>query len=113
MKRLNNIILALCLFVAPLAFTGCATTPKTQEAIVFNSFQSTWAVAYSTYQAYCELAVQGKVSAEDQRDIDAAWNRFRNVFSFALRSSSNNWNATSPDEVERIKDDLIILIRSL
>ena len=112
MKKLSNIILAVCLLFSP-AITGCVTTPKTHEAIVFNSFQSTWAIAHSTYQAYCELVVQGKVSAADQRDIDAAWNKFRSVFSFALRSASNNWSAASPSEVERIKDDLLILIRSL
>jgi hypothetical protein len=111
MKAIANIILAVSL----LWFTGgCQTTkPQTQEAVVFNSFASTWAIALAAYDGYSELAVQGKVSAEDQRDIDRAWNRFRETFKFALRTSQNNWQATSPDEVTRLKDDLIILIRSL
>ena len=111
---MKTLLLALCLALA--SFTpGCVTTgaPPTKEAVVFRSFQSTWAIAHSAYQAYCELVVQGKVKAGDERDIDAAWNKFRSVFRVALVAASADWSAQTPGSVEALKDDLIILIRSL
>ena len=105
----------LALFIV-IGIHGCATTnstPPTKEAVVFQSFQSTWAIAHSAYQAFAELDVQGKVAKGDAQDIDEAWNKFRSVFRVALVAASADWSAQTPGSVEALKDDLITLIRSL
>lgn len=110
----SGLVALLAVFIT-IGVAGCVTTgaPPTKEAVVFQSFQSTWAVAHSAYQAFAELDVQGKVAKRDAADIDAAWNKFRSVFRVALVAASADWSAQTPGSVEALKDDLIILIRSL
>lgn len=113
-EKLLTLILIAVLSVGVFSMSGCATTgEQTREAVVFNSFASTWAVAHEAYKGYAELAVQGKVSTADQNEIDAAWNKFRAAFKFSFAAASRDWNASSPDELNKLRDDLIIIIRAL
>ena len=115
MKRLfYSGLLAFALITGFAVFTGCQTAPApTAEAVKFNSLKSTWIVALNTYDAYCELAVQREVSAPDQATINKAWNDFREGFTVALKLADNDWTAPTPDDLERLKNDLIIFIRAL
>jgi hypothetical protein len=110
-KLLASIIIAVALLTTP----GCTTTgtKPTAEAVVFYTFADTWAVAKAAYQGYAELAVQGKVSAADQVDIDKQWNLFRSTFKSALIVANNNWSAVTPEDARKISNDLLTLIRSL
>lgn len=92
---------------------GCQTTPATPEAVKFNSLRATWVMTLAAYDAYCELAVQGKVSAKDQAEVNKAWNTFRRSFSIALKVAQNDWTQPTPDDLEQAKDTLILFIRSL
>lgn len=110
---MKTLIAALLLAVMPMSFVGCATTTKTKEAVVFDSFKSTYNAAYTAYTSYLELVVRGKVSRDQEVRADAAWNHFRAGFSVAFRAASQDWNAAAPDQVKALADKLITIIRAL
>lgn len=114
---MKTIFLICALLASPLAFTGCSIlAPKsnvTWEASVYLSFADTWAVTSAAYDTYCEQAVLGKVSAEDQADIDEAWNKFRSAFRVAFIAASRDWSKFAPEDVKKLSEDLTTLIRSL
>jgi hypothetical protein len=117
MKLMKQIMVALlCGFtlVAPVIFTiGCQTSaPPTSEAIKFYAFQDTWTTAHAAYQGWCERVVQGQVSAADEREVDELWNKFRAAFKMALIASRQDWTAAAPDDLVKLKNDLIIIIRA-
>lgn len=114
MKKLTSLFAAFVLaitFLAPVAFTGCGTT--THEAVVFHTFQDTWAAAHAAYGGFCERVVQGKVSKEDEAKADAAWNRFREGFRVALKASSVNWSAATPAGIQQLANELLAIIRKI
>jgi hypothetical protein len=112
---MKEILISIIAAVALLTAPGCTTTATkpTHEAIIFYTFADTWAVSKAAYAGYCELAVQGKVSASDQVDIDRQWNTFRSTFKSALTVANNNWSAATPEDARKIANDLLTLIRSL
>lgn len=111
--KLTTLLLAgLLSFGAMTAVTGC-TTPQTREAIVFNSFRDAWTVAHSAYQAHCENVVRGKVSAEKEAKVDAAWNKFRLVFKASLAVAHQDWSKPAPATLDAAEQQLLILIRTL
>lgn len=115
MKPIKSLLLALaltCAVVAPVTFTGCAVT-RTTEAVVFDSFKTTYNASYSAYTSWLELVVKGKVSKADEARVDKAWNDFRDAFSIAFQTASQNWSAATPEQVQRLADNLITLIRKL
>ncbi len=114
MKTLRNLTLALLLCLSPVAvtvtFTGCA--PQTQEAKSFNSFRDTWTVTHTAYQAYCERVAQGKVTAEQERVADLAWNEFRARFRAALVTASANWSAPAPTAIKTLATTTTATLKS-
>lgn len=109
---MKTLLLILALALAPLSFTGCVT-PRTTEAVVFDSFRTTYNAAYSAYTGYLELVVAGKVSKIQEEKVDNAWNNFRAGFSIALQAASNDWNTASPEQVRLLANRLLQLIRTI
>lgn len=95
--------------------SGCvpSNTKQTPQAIVFYSFRTTWDGALQSYTAAQKLSLQGKIKDADMRDIDDAWNKFRASFRIAFVAASRNWSATTPQDVTKLRDDLLTLIASL
>lgn len=112
MKTIRILIASILLAVTPVMFTGCATT-RTHEAVVYDSFKSTYNAAYSAYTAWLTIVVKGQASKEKELKVDAAWNEFRASFSLAFQGAALDWNAASPEQVQLLADKLIILIHSL
>ena len=113
MKYFTLLLLSLALLATPAVFTGCGTTPQTTEARVFNSFRTTYNTARSAYEGYLVLVVQGKVSKADERRADESWNTFRASFELALSAASSNWNAQTPEHLQKLANDFILLISKL
>lgn len=105
-------LLAIC---AVANFTGCQSpaAKPTREAVVYYTFADTWTVTHNAYKAHCERVVQGKVSPKDEAEIDAAWNKFRASFKLAFQAASQDWNAATNEDVRRISDELLELLRIL
>lgn len=109
-------LLSLALIAIALIFTqpGCGT-PKnaTHEAIVFNSFKTTYNTTRSAYEGYLVLVVQRKVSEEDEVKIDKAWNDYRAAFKLAFIAASQNWEAATPYQVQQLSSEFIKLVSRL
>jgi len=98
-----------------LAFApGCSLfsgkSPVTWEASRYLSFRDCWTVTLAIYDAHMDRRYAGKVTAEDARDIDAAWNTFRAAYSLALASAAGNELAFTPDNVKTLANDVLTLI---
>jgi len=76
MKYIAALLIAVFCVIAPVSFTGCKSTPTTQ-AVVFNTFKSTWTVTKQAYSTWTERVVAGKVTPEAEAKADAAWNKDR------------------------------------
>lgn len=119
MKTIRNPLLWLTLGALLLCglsvFNGCATnqTRPTPQAIVFYSFRSTWDGALQSYTAAQKLSLQGKIKSADMADIDQAWNKFRASFRIAFVAASRDWKSAAPQDVLKLRDDLLTLIASL
>ncbi len=115
MKKLIT-FLALCALLISVpscsVLNGTGKRP-TWQATVYLSFADTWAVTSAAYDGYCELAVQGKVNAKDQAEIDALWNKFRASFSVSFKAASRDWSKVTPEDVRFLSNELITLIRIL
>lgn len=109
--------LLLSVFVAAslLSFSGCVTTDANRPAaaVAYTSLETTWRAALAIYREYADLAARGLVKPEDQRDIDKAWNNFRDALRVAVVASSRGFSAATPSDVEILKNDLVVLIKSL
>ena len=111
MKILSLICISAFLACSTITFTGCATT--TREAVVYNTFKSTWIVSKTAYASWCERVVQGKVSADAEVEADNAWNKFRSVFSSSFKLANLNWNAPTDDQLVLAQNELLNLLRKL
>lgn len=117
MKPIRVTILAImatwALFFTMPVIQGCATATRTHEAVVYDSFKSTYSAAKTAYMGYLELVVKGQVTKENEAAADRAWNDFRTAFSLAFQAASSDWNAATPEGVQALADQLINLIRTL
>lgn len=107
-----KLLVVLC---AALAFTpGCSTfsgkSPVTWEASRFLSFRDVYDVAYRAYLAHNVRVLDGKVSAKDDAEIDAAWNAFRAAYIVALNQASGDANKFTPDNVRKLANDVLDMI---
>ena len=116
MKTKATILLVLCALLAFVPACGTISgNPKrpSWQASVYLSFADTWAVTSAAYDGYCELVVRGKVSKQDEQEIDAAWNKFREVFRISFVAASRDWKQFTPEDVRALSQQLIELIRIL
>jgi len=100
-------------FIVPVFVTGCATPERTHEAVINDTFHTTYRAAKEAYLAYCDLVIQNKVSKEKEARADAAWNDFRDKFSAAFKLASNDWNALTPDQVRLFTVQFIAFLKTL
>jgi len=112
MRTLKLLMVSVLLVAAPASFTGCVG-PRTTEAVVFDSFKTTYNAAYSAYTGWLELVVTGRASKADEARVDAAWNEFRAGFSLSFQAASNDWSAATPEKIQLLSEQLIRLIHSL
>lgn len=98
-----------------LPFCGCQSTgpTPTKEAIIFYSFKTTWDTAYEGYKQAQKLDLQGKLKEGKIEEVNVKWNAFRASFRLAFVAASKNWDAATPADVLKLRDDLLTLIRSL
>lgn len=97
-----------------MATPGCSIlAPKSQvtwEASRFLSFRDVYDVAYRSYLAHNVRVLDGKVSAKDDADVDAAWNAFRAAHIIALNQAGGDDNKFTPDNVRKLANDVLDLI---
>lgn len=114
--KLRILIAALlaCVTVM-LPMCGCKSTgpTPTKEAIVFYSFKATWDTAYEAYKQTQKLDLQGKLKPGKIEEVNAKWVAFNASFRLAFIAASKNWDAATPADVLKLRDDLLNLIRSL
>lgn len=104
-----------CLFVgfSPIIVgtSGCKS-PQTTQAVVFNTFKTSWTVSKTAYDAWCERVVLGKVTTPREAQVDAAWNKYRLVFKTSFNLATANWSAPTPASLLAAQDELINVIRA-
>lgn len=112
MKHKPAILLALCALL--IGAPGCSVlAPRsdiTWEGQKFLTFQDVWTVTLAAYDRHMDYRVAGKVSADDARDVDTAWNVFRVGFRAALARAQGGVVDFAPDEVKKLANDVLTLI---
>jgi len=107
------ILLFGCLSIGGGAMvTGCALT-RTHEAIVYDSYRTTYNQVRNAYKLFDKAYLAGKVSAVNKQRADAAWNQFREVFKASFIASASNWSAPVTPEVKTFADNMINIVGSI
>ena len=110
---MRHLLLILLLALSAPVFTGCVGPngeKPTPQAIAYFTLFDTWQAADGAMKVYAERCKQGKVSAKDQEEIDAAHEKFRLSFKTALRLAKHDWSASAPENVQKLSDELLSLI---
>jgi len=108
-----TLFLTSTVFVAPVFLTGCKGPERTREAVIHDTFGTTYRAAKEAYTSFCDLVVQGKVSKEKEAKADAAWNDFREKFAVAFKLASNDWNAVTPEQARMYAAQFITFLKTL
>jgi hypothetical protein len=82
----------------------------TWEASRYLSFRDCWTVTLAIYDAHMDRRVAGKVTAEDARDIDAAWRTYTVAYRLALAKASGDETSFTPENVKKLANDVLTLI---
>lgn len=106
-----TLLFACCVLASTPVFTGCGTT-QTTEAKRFNSFRDVYAVTRAAYDGFCVRVVQGKVTRPDEARADRAWNQYRASFKLAFKSASLDWQSAAPADVQKLGEELVVLLNS-
>jgi hypothetical protein len=108
------LVLLLCagLAFSPAGFTGCATKP-TPQAVLYMTLADTKAIVDNAEKVYGNQVVLGKVSAADQRKIDAKIVDFHSAYLLAVKAARLNYSLKTPADVQALADQLIAMINLL
>lgn len=96
-----------------VTLTGCKSPPRTQEAIVHDTFRTTYNAALQAYESWNEGVIDGRVSKETQAKGDKAWNDFRAAFMAARMAASGSMSSPSTEQAKVLAAQFIALIRRI
>lgn len=114
MKTLFSTALIALIAVCTVAnFSGCATPERTREAVLFDTCKSTYAAARGAYKATVKLHLTGKLTDAQRGRADYGWVQFQNSFAVTFEALSLNWNSATPEQLQRLTDDFLNLLKSL
>lgn len=94
-------------------FSGSSTNAPSSKAVAFKSLKSVQIAVDRAMKTYGGLVVQGKVSAENQVNVDALHEAYRRSFRIAVMSAKNGVDGQTPDDVAKIAQEIINLISQL
>lgn len=98
--------------VIPVMVTGCKTTPA-PRAVAYVAMKDTWAAVKASMRVYADACAQEKVSMEKQKEIDAAYEKFRLSFLQAIELGKLNYTSLTPTDQQQLANQLINLITKL
>lgn len=94
---MKRIFLALCLAIAPIGLTSCATSPATQTAEV-KTLLVVGASAKAGLDACTQLLKAGKMSVADYQKVAAFFDgKFQPAFRLAVAVAKSDTAPASPD----------------
>jgi hypothetical protein len=107
MKRTLSILLPLAVL---LWFCGCNTPPKT---VAFRTLEGTAKAVDMALQVYASAYVDGKVTADQDRQVREAKAKYELAMNAALDLWARDWTQLTPAKVAALADELTILIYKL
>lgn len=113
MKSKLAVLLLAALFMCSGATCRNSGPTPTKEAVIFYSFKSTYDTAHEAYKQAQKLDLQGKLSPGKIEALNQKWNLFRASFRTAFVAASKDWSAATPQDVLKLRDDLLTFIRNL
>ena len=97
--------MSVVIFVA-----GCATTPNGKAYQTLKDTQTLVDNAMRYYGTQCAL---GKVSTENQAQIDEAHFKYRSAFRSAVNLARLDYSKLTPDDVQLLANEILTLISKL
>lgn len=113
MKYLSSILIAVCLIAAPATFTGCSSTPRTREAIVYFTFHDIQAGVNEAMNVFSERVVRQRVTLSQQDSVEKAYRDYQAAFRVAFALAQSDLSRPAPENVTKLSEILINLIYSL
>ncbi len=99
----------LLLFCVPVALveTGCTTS---QKAVAYKTLNVTALTVDAALKAYADALVKEKVDQATQIKVYYAKARYEMAFKLAIEAARGDVTKLTPDDVQRIADELLTLI---
>lgn len=107
-SRIRVAVACLLIATATLFFAGCASHDP--QTVAWHTLNDTRIMVDGAERAYGDAVALGRVTPEKQRDADAGIIKFHAAFKLAVVAARANWNAMTPDDVQRQADALIKLL---
>lgn len=99
----------LLVLVGLIVLVGCATT---QQRTTYNTLYSVEQTAMTSYDAYLDLVVKGKVATNDVPRVSRAFDAFQAQMQFAVKQSQYNWTNIAPADVTSALSNLVWTIQT-
>lgn len=93
---------------------GCSTPSAVpHESRLYYTLKDTHVLVDNAMRVYAVAVVNGSVSAATETRVDAAHERYRAAFQFAAETARGGLNSLTPEQVQRLADELVLLISQL
>lgn len=110
--KLPLLLIGALLALSVPTMTGCATTTPPQ-AVVYHTLQDTQIAVDKAMRFYGSQCALGKVSVEKQEQVDLIHDQYRAGFRIAVTTARFDYKAITPDSLQQLTSDLLILISRL
>lgn len=91
--------------------TGCKSTPAV--TVVYHTLADTQIAVDRALRVYGSMCAAGKVTPQDQAVVDNAHAQYRVAFRVAVATASVNYKSLTPDDVQRLANNVLKLISKL
>lgn len=112
MKSLRLIFCLACLsvaFVSPVVFTGCASTPSSQNTAV-QTLKAVGETAEAAETLSAQLFNAGKITAEQALRVNVLYDSFQSAFVFAVAAVQENKDMTATPDLIAQAGNLAALV---
>lgn len=104
---LSGVVVLLCLTVS------CSSVPETRQATSYKTLKSVQIAVDTAMKVYGTAVVTGDVSVERQAEIDVKHASFRSMFRLAIQAARNDLGAIPPADLQKLANELQLLITNL
>lgn len=109
LSLLGTVMIGGVLLFTPGCVTDAASRP-TPQAVAYFTLADTRALVDAAERAYGRAVAAGRVTPDQERDVDEKIIRFHASYKLAVRAARTNYSTLTPPDVQKLADALVATI---